>query len=269
MVLMVFLLLLVSVCFGYAWNLNLPFWSGIEIGPTQNLHAPRQMEQLMADHRQQMQLLQTVMERQNSQPVQALPAPTQTVSPSSGLISSLLGRFGLGGGNLPQQPQPPSSASKENNNLPYPAAPDFTQEHSVDAMPDLPPEALTLRRRVNRPPYPTHTEDQESFAAGDGPCVGPSSSAGHSPYVSPGAPPSYEDVDNRSQKSELAMDFRFEGVSDESVSSQTNPQDAETKSSSVVASDLKNSEVEKNDTDDSDIEILSPDSIKVACMDGN
>ncbi|XP_077969127.1 uncharacterized protein LOC120334908 [Styela clava] len=115
-------LLIISVFFGYNFSFNLPFWTGLQMGPQQTLQHNPQLDMVLEDNRRHIdQLQETIRELRERPSQQALPAPRQ-VSPSR--AQAILGYFGLGGRTPspePSRPPPPYPQQQApENDLPYP-----------------------------------------------------------------------------------------------------------------------------------------------------
>ncbi|XP_076814460.1 chloride channel CLIC-like protein 1 [Clavelina lepadiformis] len=113
-------ILLLTICFGYSWNLHLPFWSGIEIGPQRYIDNTPQMNQMLTDQRQQIETLQNFLQNID-QPLQNAPAIEAPPRQGNGWFSGLRRWFS----RSPQTPSasPPSTEPSNTTDFPMPAPP--------------------------------------------------------------------------------------------------------------------------------------------------
>nr|XP_002126413.2 chloride channel CLIC-like protein 1 [Ciona intestinalis] len=144
---MLTVLMFLTVCFGYSWTLNLPFWSGFQIAPQQQQQQQHMQQMLDNYNRHQLHAIQELLNERR---------PTNNNEP--GMLRSIMSSIGLRSNHdappnprTPQepvpaasQPTPPPGVRRRTPRTPLNDLPDDT-DHPT---PNQPPFAH------NPPPYP-------------------------------------------------------------------------------------------------------------------
>ncbi|XP_078484338.1 chloride channel CLIC-like protein 1 [Ciona intestinalis] len=145
---MLAVLMFFTVCFGYSWTLNLPFWSGFQIAPQQQQQ--QHMQQMLDNNnRHQLHAIQELLNERR---------PTNNNEP--GMLRSIMSSIGLGSNRdvptNPPAPQEPVPADPQP--IPPPGVRRRTPRTSTNDPPDdndpPTPNQPRFTHTYNPPPYP-------------------------------------------------------------------------------------------------------------------